>query len=174
MVTEDQHEVVAFLLRAATHGPACAVVEHIETHSAMVFLAGDRALKLKRAVRYDYLDFSTAERRRQCCEAEVSLNRRVAPTIYRGVVAVTREHDGQLALGGAGQPVDWLVDMTRFDGAQLADRLADAGRLPVSAMAALAAAVVAFHAGAEPRPDKGGAAGLRWVIDGNRSACAEL
>jgi hypothetical protein len=57
------------------------------------------AWKLKRAVQYDYLDFSTAELRRLACEAEVRVNRRAAPTLYRGVVAVTRQADGSLALG---------------------------------------------------------------------------
>jgi aminoglycoside phosphotransferase family enzyme/predicted kinase len=174
MVTEDQHEVIEFLRRPGTHGPDCAHVDEVVTHSAMVFLAGPRALKMKRAVRYDYLDFSTAERRRAGCEAEAALNRRLAPAIYRGVVAVTREADGRLALGGAGAPVEWLVDMTRFDERRLADRLAEAGALPVAAMAALASSIAAFHAGAAPRTDKGGAAGMLWVADGNRASFDEF
>ncbi|HUU33458.1 MAG TPA: AAA family ATPase [Vicinamibacterales bacterium] len=174
MVTEDQRDVVALLLRPGTHGPACHAVEQIETHSAMVFLAGDRALKLKRAVRYDYLDFSTVERRRQCCEAEVALNRRLAPALYRGVVAVTLEPDGTLALAGAGTPVEWLVDMTRFDGAALADRLAEAGKLPLDHMPGLAGTVARFHMNAEWRLDHGGAVGIRWVVEGNRAAFVEF
>ncbi len=172
MVTEDQSEVIAFLLRPDTYGAGTTRVEHLETHSAMVFLAGDRALKLKRAVRYDYLDFSTAERRRRWCEAEVALNRRMAPAIYRGTAAVTRESSGRLALDGTGTPVEWLVDMTRFDGEALADRLAESGTLPLTAMAPLAASVAALHAGAAHRLDAGGAAGMRWVADGNREALA--
>lgn len=172
MVTEDQSEVIAFLLRPETYGSETTRVEHLETHSAMVFLAGDRALKLKRAVRYDYLDFSTAERRRRWCEAEVALNRRMAPAIYRGTAVVTRESSGRLALDGPGAPVEWLVDMTRFDGQGLADRLAESGTLPLTAMAPLAASVAALHAGAAPRLDAGGAAGMRWVADGNREALA--
>ncbi len=88
LVTEDQSAVVDFLTLPSTHDGA--KVERLDTHSAIVFLAGDRAYKLKRAVRFDYLDFSTAEKRRDSCDAEVRLNRRMAPTIYRGVVAVTR------------------------------------------------------------------------------------
>ena len=78
MITEDQTEVIEFLARSSTHGGAA--VERIDTHRAIVFLAGSRAWKLKRAVRFDYLDFSTAERRRAFCDAEVRLNRRTAPT----------------------------------------------------------------------------------------------
>lgn len=84
---------------------------------------------LKRAVRYGYLDFSTAERRKAMCDAEVRINRRTAPALYRGVVAVTRERDGSLAIGGSGAPVDWLIDMVRFDQDGLLDRLAARGAL---------------------------------------------
>ena len=75
-ITENQSDVVSFLASPSTHGGH--VVEQIATHTAIVFLAGDRAYKLKRAVRFDYVDFSTAERRRECSEAEVRLNRRTA------------------------------------------------------------------------------------------------
>ena len=89
MTTEDQAAVIDFLAAPATHGGA--TVERIDTHASIVFLAGARAYKLKRAVRFDYLDFSTPERRRSLCEAEVRLNQRTAPALYRGVVAVTRQ-----------------------------------------------------------------------------------
>ena len=105
MITEDQSEVVTFLASPSTHGGAA--VERIETHASIVFLAGTRAWKLKRAVQYDYLDFSTAERRKAMCEAEARINRRAAPALYRGVVAVTREPDRSLAISGSGVPVEW-------------------------------------------------------------------
>jgi aminoglycoside phosphotransferase family enzyme len=95
MITADQTEVLTFLASPTTH--AGAAVDRVETHASVVFLAGARAWKLKRAVRYDYLDFSTAERRHAMCEAEVRINRRTAPNLYLGVVSVTRERDGSLA-----------------------------------------------------------------------------
>jgi aminoglycoside phosphotransferase family enzyme/predicted kinase len=165
MIVEDQQPVVDFLMTPATHGGA--VVERIDTHSAMVFLAGSRALKLKRAVRFDYLDFSTEPLRRATCEAEVRINRRTAPALYRGVVAVTREANGLLALGGSGTPVDWLVDMVRFDQDGLFDRLAARGALDLSLMRPLAAAIAQFHLAAERRDDHGGLPGMTWVVDGN-------
>jgi aminoglycoside phosphotransferase family enzyme/predicted kinase len=171
MVTEDQSDVVAFLSSPATHGGAA--VERIETHASIVFLAGARALKLKRAVRYDYLDFSTPDRRRAMCEAEVRINRRTAPGLYQGVIAVTREADGGLALDGAGAPVDWLVAMARFDQEGLFDRLAARGALDLAVMRPLASAIARFHRAAEPRRDHGGATGLAWVIDGNEAGFAE-
>ncbi len=129
MVIDDQREVLTVLSRPATYGPSCQAVERIDTHSAAVFLTGDRAFKLKRAVRYDYLDFSTVERRRQCCEAELALNARTAPSIYRRVVPLTRDGHGSLVLDGPGLPVEWLLEMRRFDGDALCDRLAERGAL---------------------------------------------
>jgi aminoglycoside phosphotransferase family enzyme/predicted kinase len=165
MLTEDQSEVVALLASPSTHGGV--PVERVETHASIVFLAGARAFKLKRAVRYDYLDFSTAARRKAMCDAELRVNRRTAPALYRTVVAITRESDGSLALGGAGQPVDWVVEMVRFDQDCLLDRLAARGALDLELMRPLASAIARFHRDAERRPDHGGLAGMSWVIEGN-------
>ncbi|MGE3490073.1 MAG: AAA family ATPase [Vicinamibacterales bacterium] len=165
MITEDQSATVAFLASRAAHGGAA--VERIDTHASLVFLAGDRAWKLKRAVRYDYLDYSTADRRRAMCEAEVHANRRTAPAIYLGVTAVTRQPDGQLAIGGPGTAVDWLVEMRRFDQANLFIQLAEAGLLSLHLMRPLAAAIARFHAGTDSRTDRGGWDAMARVIDGN-------
>jgi aminoglycoside phosphotransferase family enzyme len=172
MITEDQTAVVDFLAAPSTHGGA--IVERIDTHASIVFLAGTRAYKLKRAVRLDYLDFSTCERRRTLCHAEVRLNRRTAPTLYRGVVAVTRQDDGSYALGGNGKPVDWLVEMNRFPQKALFDRLASIGALRIELMSPLAAAIADFHKSAERRPDHGGKAGMSWVIEGNADGFAQF
>ena len=172
MITEDQTPVIDFLAAPATHGGA--TVERIDTHASIVFLVNARAYKLKRAVRFDYLDFSTAERRRTLCEAEVRLNQRAAPTLYRGVVAVTRQDDGSYALGGHGRPVDWLVEMHRFPQEALFDRLASAGALGIELMSPLAEAVADFHKSADHRSDHGGKAGMSWVVEGNAAGFAEF
>ena len=171
MITEDQSSVVELLSSPVTH--AGAAVERIDTHASMVFLAGARAWKLKRAVRYDYLDYSTADRRRAMCEAEVRINRRTAPALYRGVTAVTRQADGSLTIGGAGTPVDWLVEMARFDQSGLFDRLAEAGVLPLKLMAPLAHAIARFHHLADGRMNHGGWDAMRRVIDGNAAGFEE-
>ena len=171
MVTADQSDVIAFLEAPATHGGA--PVERIDTHASIVFLAGPRAWKLKRAVRYDYLDYSTLDRRRQMCEAELQINRRTAPDLYRAVVPVTRAPDGGLEIGGTGLPVEWLLEMVRFDQERLLDRLASRHRLNVDAMAPLGASLAAFHSAAEVHYDHGGAAGIRSVIDGNERGFAD-
>ncbi len=172
MITEDQTDVVEFLAAPSTHGGAA--VERIDTHASIVFLAGVRAYKLKRAVQFDYLDFSTAERRRVLCEAEVRLNRRTAPRLYRGVVAVTQESGGSYALAGTGRAVDWVVEMNRFPQEALFDRLASAGALGIDLMFPLAATIAEFHRSAEHRPDHGGKAGMSWVIDGNAAGFTEF
>ena len=165
MSPTGQRAVIDFLASPAAHGGAA--VDRIDTHSAIVFLAGRRALKLKREIRFDYLDFSTAALRHDACVREVEINRRAAPGIYRGVVAVTRDAGGALAFDGAGEPIDWCVDMVRFDQEALLDRVAARGGLTIDMAERMAVSVARFHAGAERRLDQGGAAGLRWVIDGN-------
>jgi len=172
MVIEDQSEVIGFLQSPSTHDGA--PVERVDTHTAVVFLVGERAYKVKRAVRFDYLDFSTLEQRRLHCEAEVRLNKRTAPTVYRGVLPVCRRETGELSLGGEGAVVEWLVDMNRFDQRLLLDRLATANQLDLNLMPTLASAVAEFHAAAECRTDHGGEAGVAWVIDGNAAGFAEF
>jgi aminoglycoside phosphotransferase family enzyme/predicted kinase len=152
-VPDDQTEVIAFLADPATHGGTD--VTRIDTHSAHVFLAGDTAWKIKRAVRYDYLDFSTLEKRKTILEREHALNARAAPSIYRGVVAITREMDGTLALGGRGEPVDHALRMARFPAEAQLDRMAEAGRLDDALARALGRAVADYHAAAEIRREDG-------------------
>src|SRR5690349_14397648 len=112
---DPQAEVFAFLANPATHGMMFAdeEVRRIDTHAATVFLAGNQAFKVKRSVRYPFLDFSTLEKRKAACEAELAVNRAFAPELYRRVVPITREGNGELALAGAGAPVEWAVEMAR-------------------------------------------------------------
>ena len=132
------------------------------------------AYKLKRAVRFDYLDFSTSERRRTLCEAEVRLNRRTAPTLYRGVVAITRQDDGSYALGGHGSPVDWLVEMYRFPEEALFDRLALVGSLGPSSCRRWRPQSPNSTSPPSLCSDHGGKAGMSWVIEGNAAGFAEF
>jgi aminoglycoside phosphotransferase family enzyme/predicted kinase len=171
MTSGDQAAVIDFLGTSSTHGGLA--VERIETHSAIVFLAGARAWKLKRAVRFDYLDFSTPARRKDMCEAEVRLNRRTAPALYHGVTPVTREQNGTLALGGSGTPIDWVVEMSRFDQEALLDRLAAGGQLSTELMPSLATTIARFHQAAQRRGDHGGSVEMRRIIQGNADGFAE-
>jgi uncharacterized protein len=160
-----QQDVLAFLAQAASYGEPGARIERIETHASVVFLIGERALKVKRAVRFSYLDYSTLALRRKFCEAELAVGRHLAPKLYRALHAVTLEADGKLAIDGGGEPVEWLLEMRRFDQNALFDRLAESNRLTPALMRDLADEIAAFHAAAEPARDHGGSAGIRLVID---------
>lgn len=172
MIVEDQSECLAFLRDPATTGAPPATIAVVETHIAIVVLAGDRAFKLKRAVRLPYLDFSTAERRLAVCERELALNRRTAPGLYRAVRRVTRTAAGGLAFDGDGPLVDAVVEMARFDGRDLFDRMAAEGRLTAGLLDRLAAAVARFHDDAEVRAGGDGAARMAAVLDINERAFA--
>ena len=161
----SQQAVIDFLGRPATYGGA--PVKRIDTHAAAVFLAGDRALKIKRAVRFPFLDYSTLEKRRAACAAEIEVNQPFAPAIYRGVVAITREPGGALAIGGDGEPVEWAVEMRRFDETQTLDHLAAQGRIDGALADALARAVARAHAAAPVDTVAGFADALNEVIAQN-------
>jgi hypothetical protein len=158
MSQPTQEDVIKFLGKAGAFGDGAA--EHIETHISHLFLSGDRAWKLKKAVAFNFLDFSAAENRREACERELELNRRTAPSLYLAVVPVTwNGHD--LSIGGEGEPVDWLVEMRRFDQHTLFNVLARNGDLNRTLAGELVERVVAFHRDAERRPDHGGSQALR-------------
>ena len=122
----DQTEVVAFLMRPESYGGTASRVERIDTHGAMIFLAGERAYKLKRAVKLPYLDFSTLDKRRAVCERELELNRRTAKSLYLDVLCIRRGPDGGLHFGADGEPVDWVVVMKRFPQEAVLDRMSAA------------------------------------------------
>jgi aminoglycoside phosphotransferase family enzyme/predicted kinase len=169
---ETQDEVFAFLGDPATHGgdSGGAPVKRIDTHAASVFLAGARALKVKRAVRFAFLDYSTLEKRRAACEAELAVNRPFAPQIYLRVMAITREPGGTLALDGKGEPVEWAVEMRRFDDGALLSDLAGKGRIDAALADALGRVVAESHARApivDPAP---WLAALRNYVDDNDAA----
>jgi hypothetical protein len=144
-IAEDQSEVVAFLSDPRNHRPVPERVERIDTHGAMVFLAGENVYKIKRAVHYSYMDFSTLDRRRAACENEIRVNRVNAPQIYLGTIAITRDTDGGLALGGGGQAVEWAVHMRRFDETAGLDQVAARGALDDALLERLAGRVAMAH-----------------------------
>ena len=171
----EQQPVIDFLANPATFGGA--EVKRINTHAASVFLAGNRVLKIKRAVRFPFLDYSTLGKRKTACEAEIEVNRLYAPEIYRGVVAITREAGGRLALGGEGEPVEYAVEMARFDETQGFDHLAEAGRIDLALADALGHAVAKAHEAVPVAKDAGFAETLAEIIaqnDGELRAAADL
>ncbi|MAB14793.1 bifunctional aminoglycoside phosphotransferase/ATP-binding protein [Parvibaculum sp.] len=170
----DTQQTIGFLSRPEAYGlDAGEIVEHIETHANHIFLAGDFAWKMKKPIRFSFLDFSTSQKRREACESELALNRRTAPELYLGLAAVTRDEGGFRLVPvepGADAPhgaADWLVKMKRFDNDGLLARQEDEGRLKTSLVEDLAARVASFHAGAEVTRDFGGATAFASIVADN-------
>jgi aminoglycoside phosphotransferase family enzyme len=139
---------VAFLRRPGSYPRRPRAVEPIETHMSWVFLTDDRVYKLKKPVRYDFLDFSTLELRRRNCRREVRLNRRLAAEVYLGVVALTADPAGGLALGGTRRGrtvVDWLVEMRRLPAARMLDRRIAAGAVSAEEIDRLGRLLARFY-----------------------------
>jgi aminoglycoside phosphotransferase family enzyme/predicted kinase len=170
----NQAEVVAFLSDPASYPARPDRVERFETHGALVFLAGDEAWKIKRAVRFPYMDLSTLGRRKAVCEREVEINRRLAPEIYLGCVPIVRGADGRLQLGGDGAVVEWAVRMRRFEQTALLSRMAEAGPLPAELVRDLADAVYRSHRTAPPAEGAEGAAKLERVVASLLTTLADL
>jgi aminoglycoside phosphotransferase family enzyme/predicted kinase len=164
-----QDKVVSFLSEPRSYGPDVHLVERHETHGAIVFLAGDRAYKLKRAVKFPYMDYSTAELRRQMCARELAVNRRTAPNLYLEVRPIVCD-DRALRFGSSAESrkaVDWVVVMRRFEQGALLENLRQSDGLTVQLMRLVGETVARFHAEAEVERDLGGEAGIRAVIAGN-------
>ncbi|RKT46939.1 AAA family ATPase [Thiocapsa rosea] len=133
--------LIEALMRPDAYPHPAEPVEHIETHISHVFLAGAFAYKLKKPIDLGFLDFSTLERRRRCCEEELRLNRRLAPDLYLGVVAVTGT-PGTPRIGGSGPVQEYAVQMHRFRQEALLDRQELSGEL----IDRLAEEIEEFHA----------------------------
>lgn len=162
-------DVTAFLGDPRTHGGAA--VERIDTHAASVFLAGDRAWKIKRPVRLPYLDFSTRPRRWAALRAELRLNAATAPGLYLGLWAVA-VGDGAPALlpaeaAGSEDAAEPVLLMRRFPADAALDRVAAAGALTPELARRAGDAVADLHAAAPVRRGAGAAAALAAVADGN-------
>lgn len=127
-------------------------VEVIETHMSWVFLAGERAYKLKKAVHQPYLDLRDVAARHADCEAEFALNQTLAPGVYLGVEPLCADESGALRIGGGGRPVDWLVVMRRLDRTTLLDRRILDGTATVGELDPVLDSLVRFYRTAAPLP----------------------
>jgi hypothetical protein len=168
MTTESriQERVFAFLADPASHPR----VHRIDTHAASVFLEGGRALKIKRAIRFPYLDYSTLAKRKAACEQEMTVNRRFAPQIYRRVVPITQDSKGSLDIDGEGTPVEFAIEMTRFDESRTVDHLAEAGPLASDLVDAIAEAIAASHRAAPPVTAEPWIRSIPGMLAGNTTA----
>jgi len=170
MITENQDIVVEMLKDPATYGEA-GTVETIETHISRIFLIGQRAFKMKRAVKLPYVDFSTPEFRLAACEKEVELNSRTAPGLYLNVRRITRAGN-RLAMDGSGELVDAVIEMVRFDQSNLLDRMGAAAKLTPALMTAVARMIAQYHRNAEVIHAGSGSGNIGGVLEINSAGFA--
>ncbi len=161
----SQAALVDFLSRPEAYPGQDASVSRIETHAAIVFLAGERAYKLKRAVKLPYLDFSSLEKRRAALQRELEINATATPELYLSLLPVTQAQGGGFELGGAGEPADWLLVMRRFDQDALLDAIACKGQLSREHTIELAYTIEHFHRQAPRTANAGFAQNLRHVVE---------
>ena len=171
MILPDQTDAVGLLSDSAALGLP-GPLETIETHISRIFLAGDRAFKMKRAVKLPYVDFSTPELRLAACCKEVEFNEPTARGLYLGVRRITREADGRIMFDGDGELIDAAVEMKRFDQSLLLDRIAEKGALTPDLMTKTARMVARYHTQAPAVHASKGAANLEDVLDINRAGFA--
>ena len=164
----DQNDVIAFLQNPVSYG-ASGPVARVDTHCAAVFLVGERAFKLKKSVRYPYLDFSTLEKRKAACDAEMALNRPAAPGLYLGLRSLGRDRNGHICWDAA-EAIDWVIEMRRFPDDALLSVVAARGGLDRRLCTELADRIAAYHEQAPIVRDRPGAATLARLIQGIRDA----
>ncbi|HST40874.1 MAG TPA: AAA family ATPase, partial [Conexibacter sp.] len=153
-----------------------------ETHASWVVLAGERAFKVKKPLRFAFLDQSTLPLRRAACEAELALNRELAPDLYlavRALVPAARDGALQLASAGAADAIEYAVEMRRFDESATLAGLARRGPLEDRHLRAVARRLAAFHAAAPiaadaPATAAAAAAGALRLLDRNAEELIEL
>lgn len=121
---DTQTEALSFLAGLQSDDPSLPDVTRIDTHANIIFLIGSKAYKVKRAVQFPFLNYSTLALREEACKAEITFNQPNAPQIYRRALPLTREDDGSLCLDGSGTPIEWAVEMNRFKRGDELDALA--------------------------------------------------
>jgi aminoglycoside phosphotransferase family enzyme len=144
-------EKVEFLRSRQAYPHRPQSVRAVETHMSWLFLTGSLVYKLKKPVRFPFLDFTTLGRRRHYCALELSLNRRLAPDVYRRLATLRRAPDGRLSLDGEGEVSEWLVEMEQLAEDRMLDNAIRAGKVTAGEVTALADKLGRFYAGERPR-----------------------
>lgn len=148
--TPSIDEKLRFLQSQSAHPNLKEPPGSLETHMSWLFFAGDRVLKLKKPVRFPFLDFSTLQAREFYCREELRLNSRLAPGVYLGLLALQATETGfalvpEQDLPAPGQTVDWLVLMRRLPAQRVLERLIAHARIEAPEVDALVAVLAAFY-----------------------------
>ena len=144
MANDNLPGFISALLQPQIYDHPAGDIQLVQTHISFVLLAGDFVYKFKKPVDFGFLDFSTLEKRRYCCEQELLLNRRLCPDIYLGLVTVTREDDGY-ALDGSGEVVEYGIKMVRMPEDRMMTNLIRAGKVGREQIDALVDVLVPFY-----------------------------
>lgn len=167
----DQEMVIAAPERMV--GETDRPLRRIDTHVSHLFLGRSHVFKLKRAVHLPFADFTSPDARHRACQAELAVNKALAPDLYQAVLPITQESDGTYALAGKGQPVDWVVVMHRFADGALFSEMAKAGSLTPDLVREAAEVIARFHAARPPNIEAGHTADYLGVIAGLRRTEAD-
>ncbi len=168
-----QNEVINYLGAPSTYSHTVEEVIHLETHISHIFLAGEFVYKVKKPVKFDFLDFTTLEKRKLYCERELELNSRFAPEIYLEVVCISR-FNNQLTFEKKGPPVEYAVKMKRFDNDSLWSDLVSRGELENEQLEQLAGEIASFHKKAETKSSFWGPEQVHRVVLDNVTCCREV
>jgi aminoglycoside phosphotransferase family enzyme/predicted kinase len=139
---------VAAMMEPGFYPKPPAKVTHKETHISHLFFAGDLVYKVKKAVRYSFLDYSTLTKRRYFLNEELRLNRRLAPSVYLGVMPITLDASGW-RLGGWAEPAEYTLVMRRLPEKRMLPFLLETRQVTPEMMRELAGVLAKFHAEAE-------------------------
>jgi len=161
--TTDRATLLRALQRANAYPHPVSAIEHVETHISDVLLTGEYAYKLKKPLSLRFLDFSTLERRRFCCEEELRLNRRLAPELYLAIVPITGSASNP-RIGGDEPILDYAVQMRQFEQSGMLERIATRGELTAASVDAIADQVAEFHAELPPAPPESGYGAVMEII----------
>jgi uncharacterized protein len=155
-------DIIRVLSSVAAYPEPAASVEIAQTQMSVVFIAGDFVYKLKKPVNLGYLDYTTLAKRKQLCEQEVKLNRRLCPEVYLGVIPVTAEN-GLIKLGGTGTAIEYAVKMKKLPQERMLDVLLAKNQVTPDMIARVAEKVVAFHQKAETDKEIGAAGTIETI-----------
>ncbi len=161
----DFKEVVSFLGTTRAFDDEIQAVEVMSTHSSLVFLGKCHVYKIKRPVKYAYMDFTSLEKRKANCEREYELNKSISPELYLDVVTITRERDGTLAINGDGRPIEWAVKMKRFPQEDILYNIACELKLSDQLALQLGENIALYHRELECIPDHNSVLQIKKVLD---------
>ena len=175
--TVEEHTALVAALTAAQCFPhGVSRIEVIETHISSIILTGEYAYKLKKPVNLGFLDFTTLDARRRCCEDELRLNRRTAPDLYLDVIAISGSLENPI-VGATGTAIDYAVRMRQFAPHDTLDCVLRRGGLDAACIDSLAATIAEFHAaigGAAAASSYGSTATVRAAAIDNFEHIARL